>query len=334
MRYMNLPNSDLSVSSICMGGMAFSDLDNLEQCVKIFDKYVEMGGNVIDTANLYGKWLPAGTNISEIEIGNWMHKRKNRNNLIIGTKGGHPKMETMNIPRVNKKDVGDDLEESLSALQTDYIDIYWMHRDDENRPVEEIIDFLSFYRQEGKIRYFGISNWKLSRVEEVLNYIKQKKLKGFLGCQAMWSLAEPNWENMKDKTLVVMNNHIREFHIKNNLPVFAFSSQARGFFEIINNADGDKQMENGLKNNPGGWLNQDLYKIYYNRINYDRYLRAKKFAEERNLTISQVVLGYIISQKVPAIPIIGSDNVEQLTESMTAGDMYFTEEDIAYLKNG
>ena len=160
MKYKKLPGSDLNVSCICAGGMAFCDLDNLQRCIQIFDKYVEMGGNVIDTANLYGKWLPAGTNISEIEIGNWMKKRNNRSKLVLGTKGGHPHMDTMDIARLNKSDVGDDLNESLAALQTDYVDIYWMHRDDENKPVEEIIDFLSYYKNQGKIRYFGVSNWK------------------------------------------------------------------------------------------------------------------------------------------------------------------------------
>ena len=333
MKYQKLPNSDLYVSSICMGGMVLSDLNNLESCIQIFDKYVEMGGNVIDTANIYGKRL-AGTNICEIELGNWMEKRKNRSKLIISTKGGHPRLDAVQIPRVNKADVDDDLNESLAALKTDYVDIYWMHRDDENKPAGEIVDFLADCKRKGKIRYFGISNWKQDRVEEVIQYTRGKFIDGFIGCQIMWSLATPNWDNIKDKTLVVMDDDMKKYHKEHNLPVFAFSSQARGFFEKLNDAEKDPKTQEQFKKLSGGWLHQNLYKVYFNENNYARYKRVCKFAQDRGMSITQVVLGYIISQPFPAIPIIGSNNVEQVMHSMKAGEVCFSEADISYLENG
>ncbi|MPN38190.1 hypothetical protein SDC9_185714 [bioreactor metagenome] len=77
-----------------------------------------------------------------------------------------------------------------------------------------------------------------------------------------------------------------------------------------------------------------MYKVYFNEDNYERYRRVRKTARERGLSISQVVLGYIISQPFPSIPIIGSDNVEQMAKSMEAGDVNFSAADLAYLENG
>jgi len=209
-----------------------------------------------------------------------------------------------------------------------------MHRDDENKPVEEIISFLTDFRREGKIRYFGVSNWKPSRVEEVLKYNRENSVDGFIGCQIMWSLATPNWDNIKDKTLILMNDTIKKYHKEHNLPVFAFSSQARGFFEIMNKAEKSPETREEFRRMAGGWLNQDLYKIYYSESNYARYKRVCEVANDRGLGISEVVLGYIISQTFPAIPIIGSDNIEQITQSMKAAEVEFTEAELLYLENG
>ena len=85
---------------------------------------------------------------------------------------------------------------------------------------------------------------------------------------------------------------------------------------------------------PGGWLHQDLYKVYFNEENYGRYRRVREMAQDRGLSISQVVLGYIISQPFPAIPIIGSDNADQMAKSMEAGDANFSAADLKYLENG
>lgn len=319
MLYRNIPGTDLRVSTICMGGVTVIHENDKDYCFRLLDKYVELGGNFIDTANIYGKWLSQKKNTSELNIGDWIKARKNRHELIIGTKGGHPHLETMNTGRLSKEEVGHDLVESLRALQTDYIDIYWLHRDDENLPVSYIIDYLNEFIVEGKIRYFGLSNWKADRIQEALDYARQKKIKGPVANQMMWSFAFINKDKVSDKTLVCMDDETFELHKRNNIAAIPYTSQANGFFEKLNEQGADIEKEN-------------VKAVYYNEENLKRYERLIRLTGELSRSITEISLGYLISQSFTTIPIIGSRTVEQLESSMKAGDSILGEEIIRFLE--
>ena len=111
--------------------------DSLSEAVT--NRYIEMGGNVLDTAEVYAEWVPGGSHRSEEFLGRWLRKRKNRDGLILSTKGAHPRLESMDKPRMSRKDVESDLNSSLQRLGVDYVDLYWLHRDDPGTPVEEIL---------------------------------------------------------------------------------------------------------------------------------------------------------------------------------------------------
>lgn len=110
---------------------------------KLMDRYVELGGNMVDTAEVYANWLPGEKSISEKVIGRWMKARGNREQLIVTTKGVHHDLDAPTIvPRVAYAPILTDIEASLQRLQVETIDLYWLHRDDPTKPVEEIIDAL------------------------------------------------------------------------------------------------------------------------------------------------------------------------------------------------
>ena len=136
--------------------------------------------------------------MSEKTIGRWMKARGNRNSVILATKGAHPDLSAMHIPRLSRSDITKDLEESLKYLGVDHIDLYWLHRDDPNRDVCEIIETMDALVNSGKIRYYGLSNWKLPRLEEALAYAQGKGIARPSGSQILWSLAEPNADVFKD----------------------------------------------------------------------------------------------------------------------------------------
>ncbi|MBC7958259.1 MAG: aldo/keto reductase [Vallitaleaceae bacterium] len=318
MKYRSISATDLKVAAICLGGGSFCLEDGQAHSFELMNTYFEQGGNFIDTANVYGKWLKAETNISEIVMGEWMHQRKNRHELIIASKGGHPDLATMSVSRLSREEVLKDLEESLKALKTDYIDLYWLHRDDENLPVATIMTYLNDLVKDGKIRYFGCSNWKVSRIKQAMEYCQKNHVGTFVGNQMRWSLAVPNAYAQDDQTLVSMDEECYEYHMETMLTAIPYASQANGFFEKLKDVD-QVPLSDGIK------------RTYYNETNVSALKMVEKVAKELSLSITEVILGYLISQPFTTIPIIGSSSKEQLSKSLKAGDLALSKEVIELL---
>lgn len=318
MRYKKIPNINLQLSTISLGSAFFGSTINKKDSFELLDVFEEEGGNFIDTAHIYADWLPIEKSISEKTIGQWLQTKKNRDRVVIGTKGAHPDFSNMNLPRLSKQDIISDLEGSLRALKTDYIDIFWLHRDDENRSVEEILECLNAQVKSGKILSFGCSNWKASRIAEVLEYADKNKMMKFVGNQNMWSYAEPNVENIEDKTLVVMDDKTKAIHLNNELAAIPFSSQANGFFTKIEEDN----------------LSDQVKKLYYSEENIARFNRAKKVSKTYGTTVSDVVLAYLTSQPFVTIPVVGCRTKLQLKDSLKASDLIFSKETLNYLENG
>ena len=289
----------------------------------MLDKFIDAGGNFIDTANIYGKWLPEGTNISEILLGEWLQERGNRDEIIIGTKGGHPNLSSMDQPRLDREDIIQDLNESLDSLKTDYIDIYWLHRDDENKPVSEILDILNEQVEKGKIRYFCCSNWSVDRIKKAQNYAQEQDLESFVANQMRWSLAEPNLEAIEDETLVAMNDQCYKYHQENNFTAIPYSSQAKGFFTKLHQYQGNVDK-----------LNQNLKEVYGNEKNLKRYQRLVELSNYLSRSVSEIVLGYLISQPFPVIPITGFSKESQLEDSIRGADLILNQQALNYLEQG
>ena len=163
MKYVTIPNSDLRVSQICLGSADAGASVTPKDAFSLFDAFVAEGGNFLDTAHVYSNWIPNTKSTSEKLIGQWLRKSGMRNDIVIATKGAHPELTSMNVSRLSADDIALDVSESLEYLQTDMIDLYWLHRDDVHIPVDEIIDALNEQVKAGHIRYFGCSNWTISR---------------------------------------------------------------------------------------------------------------------------------------------------------------------------
>src|SRR6516162_11566889 len=139
--------TNLTASVICLGTADFGSTLDESSSDKILETYLDAGGNVLDTAEIYAAWLPNGEHRSETFLGEWLRKRKNRDQLIVSTKGAHPRLDSMDKPRMSKPAVESDLNSSLQRLGIECIDVYWLHRDDPGTPVEEIILMLEDFRK-------------------------------------------------------------------------------------------------------------------------------------------------------------------------------------------
>lgn len=139
-------------------------------------------------------------------------------------------MSTMQISRLSREEISEDVEGSLRRLQVDTIDLYWPHRDDRNRDVGEIMEALNNLVKEGKIRYFGCSNWTTDRIQEAQLYAGSNGLQAFSANQPMWSLASVDLSKSEDPTLVVMDENMYKMHSDTGLTSIPYSSQAQGLF--------------------------------------------------------------------------------------------------------
>jgi aryl-alcohol dehydrogenase-like predicted oxidoreductase len=316
MRYQTIPKTDLSVSAIALGTAEFGAGISLDGSFELLDRYLELGGNLIDTAKVYSDWVEGEKSRSEKLIGRWLATSGRRDSVVISTKGAHPDLATMGIGRLKREDIVADCEGSLSRLGIDRIDLYWLHRDDPTVPVGEILGTLNDLLDSGKIRHFGCSNWNVGRIEEAQEYARIHDLRSFVANQVLWNLASDFMNSQADPTLVVFDSAARAFHEKTGMAVFAYSSQANGFFRKL----AESRLDGGAR------------KTYLNDANLKRYAAASKIASDRRTSISAVALSYLTSQPFPTIPVIGSRTVGQLIDSMSAASLVLNEEEIRELE--
>jgi aryl-alcohol dehydrogenase-like predicted oxidoreductase len=285
----------------------------------LLNEFVAQGGNFIDTAHVYSNWIPGEICRSEKLIGRWLKSTGSRDRVVLGTKGAHPELATMHISRLSPAEITQDLNESLEYLQTDYIDIYWLHRDDVSIPVAGILETLNEQVKAGKIRYFGCSNWKASRIQEALDYAASKGIHGFVANQPLWSLAAPNLDKAPDKTLVAMDDDGIAFHKRTNMAVLPYSSQAKGFFT--------KLAASGLDG-----ISKADTQMYANDVNNQRLGRIQKLANQHRVTVNSIVLAYLLSQPFTTIPIVGCKKLDHLHASLEAVDIRLAPEEILFLE--
>ncbi len=304
--------NDMNISALVLGTDYYGYEREEKDCFYMLDKYVEFGGNCIDTANIY-----ADGN-SERLIGKWL-RNVARGSVYISTKGGHPTGDK-SISRLSERDIEEDLNISLERLGTDYIDLYWLHRDDIKKPVSEIIEALNKFIKQGKIRNIGASNWTVKRINEANGYAEKMGLKPFCASQIKWSLAVTNPEYEDDVTLVEMDGDEYAGYTKNGISVFAYASQGKGFFSKY--ACGEK------------FLSEKARERYLCETNVRRFELIKKLADEKNISVSQAVVSYIYSNRdINSFAIVGPRNKEQLNDCLGNTDILLTDEEIKRLSS-
>lgn len=183
MKYVTLPQTDLNVSRVALGSSMIGSRVNRDDSFALLDGFVDAGGTFIDTAHVYANWAPGPRSISEKTIGAWLKAIGSRNRLVIATKGGHPEPEHDRVSRLSPGEIVSDLVESLDFLGVDFIDLYWLHRDDLDRPVGEMLEVVNEQARLGKIRYFGCSNWRPNRIREAQDYASAHRLRPFVASQ-------------------------------------------------------------------------------------------------------------------------------------------------------
>lgn len=296
--------------------MLGSDL-NEEESFSLLDQVYELGGNTLDTAHVY-----AGGN-SERIIGKWMHARGLREKMTIITKGG---AHSQDRRRMTSFDVTSDLFDSLARLKTDYIDLYLLHRDDTNLPVEPIIHTLNEHLQAGRIHAFGASNWSHQRMQDAATYAKANGLKTFIASSPQYSLADSNAEpwplclSISGDT----GKEAREWYANTAMPVLVWSPLASGFFS------GRFRRDNLREFGEREW-DEVVVRTYATEANFQRLDRAEALAKEKGCTAAQIALAYVMNQPMNVFSVVGSHSIEKFKANIEAAELKLTNQELAWL---
>jgi aryl-alcohol dehydrogenase-like predicted oxidoreductase len=312
MLYSKVAGIDKPLARLVLGTMIINSQE-LEKGFALLDAAVDLGYTTIDTAHVYK---------SEWAIGQWMEQRQNREKMVIITKGAHPNPDRK---RVTPFDITADLYDSLARLRTDYIDIYLLHRDDPELPVGPMVEILNEHYRAGRIRSFGGSNWSHERIQEANEYAKAHGLVPFTSSSPHYSLAEQLEEPWPGCVAISgpAETKAREWYAASGMPVFAYSSLARGFFSgRISRATFAQNKDS---------IDPACRRAYCHEPNFQRLERAALLAAEMGVTVSKIALAYILNRKLNVFPIIGTGSHDNLRANLEVLSVKLSAETLAWL---
>ncbi len=331
MNYRKLGNTDLDVSTICLGTMTWGEQNSQEEGFNQMDFALDKGINFFDTAEIYPSPCFEKTyGSTEKIIGNWFREKKNRDKVILASKVSGPGLSWIRGggPQYSEKSITEALEKSLKRLQTDYIDLYqlhwperktnffgkleYVHEEDFNEcnDFEKILVVLEKFVKQGKIRFIGLSNetsWGLSKFLEIS---KLKSLPKMISVQNPYNLLCRTYEI-----------GLAEISIREKSGLLAYSPLAGGFLT-------GKYQNNNLPENS----RQKLFANYYTRYSkphassvIDNYFDiSKKF----DLNFAQMSIKFCEIQPFMTSVIIGATTMEQLKINIESVNVNLSDENI------
>jgi aryl-alcohol dehydrogenase-like predicted oxidoreductase len=300
MRYLHFAPLARDLSRLVLGTAGYEHAP-LDVALDLFDAYLALGGNVVDTGREYGN--------AEAIVGRWLRERRLRDEIVVLTKGAHHDNDT-GRRRVNPTEITQDLEESLRTLGREPVDIYCLHRDDPDVPVGPILETLDAHRRAGRVRALGASNWTEARLEAAAAYATQRGLDGFACSSPGLSLAAPQEAPWLD-AVTIHDPAARAWYASRRLPVFAWASLAGGFF--------------------AGVRTRDVERVYETTDNRERLRRTQALAARRGATASQVALAWVLHQPFPTYALVGPRSVAELQESVAALELALTRAESRWL---
>ncbi|MFA6083122.1 aldo/keto reductase [Mucilaginibacter sp.] len=305
-----LGRSGISVLPFVFGGNVFGWTADEKTSFGLLDAFVDHGFNFIDTADVYSRWVPGNKGgESETIIGNWLKQSGKRDKIVLATKVGKPMGEDKK--GLSKAYLTKAVEDSLTRLKTDHIDLYQSHDDDKDTPLTETLETYTDLIQQGKVRAIGASNFSAGRVRESLQVSKNN---GF----ARYECLQPEY-NLYDR-----ENYEKQYESlarENNLGVITYYSLASGFLT------GKYRSESDLNKSPrGGGI-----KKYLNGRGYRILAALDKVAGEYNATPATIALAWVMARPGITAPIASATSVHQLKELIKAAGIKLSGESITLL---
>jgi aryl-alcohol dehydrogenase-like predicted oxidoreductase len=310
MKKRKLGDSGLEVSPLAFGGNVFGWTADETMSFRLLDAFVAEGFNLIDTADVYARWvkgLEGGE--SETIIGKWLKRSGKRQSVIIATKVG--KEMGPDKKGLSRSYIFQAVEESLRRLQTDYIDLYQSHEDDKQTPLEETLDAFDRLVQDGKVRAIGASNFSAKRLAEALQVSEQYGYPRYQSLQPLFNLYD-RADYEKD---------LEPLCREKGLAVISYFSLASGFLT------GKYRSEADLADR----ARADIVKKYLNERGYRILEALDRVAQQHNVTTAQAALAWLIAQPTITAPIASATNLEQLNQLIHATSLELDASSMALL---
>lgn len=307
MKYERLGNSGLNVSRLCLGAMMFADQTNAADAGEIIAAARDAGVNFIDTANVYAK---GG---SEEIVGNSL--RSKRDDWIVATKVGSPMSEAISETTLNRKRIMTEAERSLARLKTDYIDIYYLHVDDLETPLDQSVGAMGDLIRQGKIRYWGFSNYSGWRIAELVRVADSLGVTRPVVTQPLYNAMN----RMLEQEQLPACEHF-------GIGVVPYSPLARGVLTGKYDTDGPPPAESRAGRKDKRIL-QSEFRPESLRLARD----IATYAGKRGMTAGQYALNWVLNNALVASVIVGPKTMSQWRDYLSALDHEFTAEDEEFL---
>ena len=306
-----LGRTDLDVSVLCFGGNTFGWTTDPAQSAAVLDAFMEAGGNFVDTADVYSRWVPGNEGgESEVILGQWMKDRGNRKDVVLATKLGSPMGEGKK--GLSRQYMMQAVEDSLKRLQTDYIDLYQAHRDDQETPLEETMAAFDELVKQGKVRWIGASNFSAERLAKANDVAKE-------GGWARYESIQPPYHLLRRSDYEAALEPLCQ---RDEIGVITYSSLASGFLT----GKYKKGAELPKSGRAGGVQNQ-----FMNDKGWAVLGAVESVASRLGATPAQVALAWIVSRPGMTGPIASATTPEQLAELVGGIDLKLDDEAIATL---
>jgi len=319
MKIKRLGRTGLKVSEVCLGTMTFGYQCNEETSFAILNKAWEMGVNFIDTADVYP--LPVSIKTAgdtETIIGKWLKANPGRRHeTILATKCNGKMSDAPNDQGLSRRHIMDAVESSLKRLQTDFIDLYQVHFFDPNTPLDETLKALDDLVRSGKVRYIGCSNYQAYQLSKALWTSDKLGVERYNCVQPRYNLLFREFE----KELFPL---CRE----EGVGVIAYNPLAGGFLTGKHNRETD-QHETGRFNLPEA---SKLYRArYWQEAQFDAIDKMKKYFGERNKSLAQVAIAWVLNQPAITSAIVGASKPGHLEDSLKAVDINLENDELEFL---
>lgn len=316
MRYGSIPRVGDRVSRLVLGSMVFStEPDAFKNTCRLLDQFASVGGTTVDTARVYAKGS------SERAFGQWLARSGLHDQMVVIGKGAHHDSETFER-RVTPAAIHEDIETSLREMQLETIDIYILHKDDADAEVGPIVEALNDEAREGRIKVFGGSSWTHQRIAQANDYARANGLQPFTVSSPNLALAVPNEPMWVGCVSIANDDAAQAWYRQEGMPIFAWSSQARGFFSGRYRPD----LTQGATTDA-----QNVIRTYYSDDNWERYRRADELAEQKGCTLRQVALAWVLHQPLDVYALIGPATLAELDDCLGALDVDLEPEEVAWL---
>ncbi|HTP10528.1 MAG TPA: aldo/keto reductase [Anaerolineae bacterium] len=335
MKKVTLGKTGVSVSEVSLGCMLMGSATDRVASYGMLDRFVEAGGDFLDTANCYAWWIGQGEFIgdeSESLVGQWLKERKNRDRVFLATKVGARLKDVKRIrdeqgnvywdrvrdeyEYLSARVIRREIEDSLRRLQTDYIDLYYAHIDDRVTPQEETLEALNQLVQEGKVRFIACSNFRTWRLERARQISAAHGWASFVAIQQQYSYLRPK-PGADFGIAVNADDELLDYVRANDgVTLIAYSPLLKGIYES------EKKRE--------AYYNWPLFNSCDAEV---RLETLTKMAQELGVSHHQLVLAWLLHHQPRVIPIVAASSVRQYEHNMRALDIQLTDEQLNILNN-